>query len=182
MLLFEIAFWCFVISIINIVYSWIKNKKLAFKPSFYVYLLLFFLFSIPYLPRLFGYKTTQIGNLYEASAYTETYLVTMSRKPEDEEPRKEYTLPAQIYRQSDYDHTTRIRDNFYGEQTGGHDIYSLNYHIRYLYFPDGGFLSFDYDEAYDNPHLTIIIPNKETKVIDYKGDEYYITLTKEKAK
>lgn len=181
-LLFEIAFWGFVICLIRIIYSWIKNKKLNFKFSFYIWFLCFFLFSIPYLPRLFGYKTTQIGNLYEASAYTESYLVIMSRKPEDEKPRKEYTLPAQIYRQSDYDHTTRIRDNFYGEQTGGRDIHSLNYHIRYLYFSDGGFLSFDYDEAYDNPDLTIIIPNKETKVIDYKGDEYYITLTKEKAK
>lgn len=177
MLLFEIAFWGFVICLIRIIYSWIKNKKLNFKPSFYIWFLCFFLFSIPYLPKLFGYKTTQIGHLYEARTYTETYKVIMSRDPESKGNRKEYTLPAQIFRQSDYDHTTPVRNNYYGELTGGEDRYKLNYHIQYLYFPNGGYLSFNSDHYYDD---TIIIPNKETKVTDSKGDEYYITLTKEK--
>ncbi len=179
MLLFEIALWCFIISLISMIVSLIKNKKFVRKKSFYICLLCFFVFSIPYLPKLFGYETTQIGDLYEADFYTETYKVIMSYEPEANIDRKEYTLPAQIFRQSDYDHTTPVRNNYYGGLIGGEDRYKLNYHIQYLYFPNGGYLSFNSDYYYND---TIIIPNKETKVTDYKGDEYYITLTKEKVK
>lgn len=180
--LFEVAFYCFLASAIYMVFSLIKNKKLMHTSSFYIAFLCFILLSIPYLPKLFGYETTQIGDFYEADFYTETYTVIMSREPEWVYGRKEYTLPAEIERWEDYMYTTDIDEDYYGNQYGGRDISSLNYHISYLYFPNGGYLSFEYDRAYDDPELTIVIPNKETKVTDYKGNEYYITLTKEKAK
>ena len=52
------------------------------------------------------------------------------------------------------------------------------YHIKYLYFPNGGYLTFDTCEPEDND----IYPNEEENVYDYRGDEYYITLTKQKVK
>ena len=129
-----------------------------------------FLTSIPHVPFLFGYGTTQIGDYYEKSAYTETYTVIMSREPENITTRKAYTLPAEIERRKDYLYTTEDYD----------EVYDLAYHINYLYFPNGGYLSFSYDEAYENPEYCLLEPNKERRVTDYHGDEYYITLTTEK--
>lgn len=97
----------------------------------------------------------------------------MSRDPETEPNRNAYTLPAEIERREDYVGAVKVGNGEY------EDIETLSYHINYLYFPNGGYLSFDYYEAYENPEYCIVILNKERKVTDYKGNEYYITLTDE---
>ena len=142
----------------------------------------FFILSIPYVPRLFGYETTRIGDFYEAEEYTERYYVLMSREPENNPARKVYHLPAKIERRYDYVGTSDIVEDMYGQKYGGEDIYYSNYHILYLYFPKGGCINFDYDYAYEDDEITKLIPNKETECEDSKGKTYYITLTKEKAK
>ena len=124
---------------------------------------LFLLLSVPYIPILFKCETTQIGDFYEAEDYTEYYYVLMSREPENKIGRKVYTLPAEIERR-------------YDENEERHC-----YHINYLYFPNGGYLSFDYDFAYEEPNCSTVQKDKETEVTDYHGDVYYITLTTEKA-
>ena len=138
--------------------------------AFYYVWLAFFVLSLPYIPKLFGYSTTQIGHLYEAKEYTEKYYVIFSREPEKVSSRKEYKLPAEIERRYDYVYTDE----------NGNDYESLGYHINYLYFPNGGFLSFDYDYAYEEPSCSKLQVKQERKVTDYHGDEYYISLTKEK--
>ena len=141
---------------------------------------MFFVLSIPRIPVLFGHQTTQIGDFYEAKEYTEKYYVIMSREPENVHNRKQYTLPATIERRKDYSYTTEVSEDYYFQEHGGDDVYVLNYHITHLYFPNGGYLVFDYDEALEDSELTDIELNKETEVIDYHGDYYYITLTNKK--
>ena len=167
----ENFFVCF-IGLCIIFFDRLIFKRVIKGKVFYVAWLLFFVLSIPHIPVLYGYETTQIGDFYEAREYKEKYFVVMSRKPEDIEDRKQYTLPAEIERRLTYE----------GSDDNGNDFYSLNYHINYLYFPNGGYLSFDYDYAYEEAGRTSVKVNKETEVVDYHGDEYYITLTKEKAK
>ena len=77
-------------------------------------------------------------------------------------------LPAQIERRYTYEGTT----------DDGNEIYDLNYHINYLYFSNGGYLSFDYDDSDDSN----VVLGKEMMVMDYHGDFYYVTLTDEKVR
>ena len=166
----EDFFICVVGLLIYFIYRLIRRNRI--KPKlFYIAWAVYFVFSIPYLPWLLGYRTTDIGSLYEALEYTEKYYVIMSRQPENSTGRKEYTLSAEIERREDY----------VGTNERGEPEHDLNYHINHLYFPNGGYLSFDYDAAYDIPEYTTILVDKETICTDYKGDEYYITLTKNKA-
>ena len=81
-----------------------------------------------------------------------------------------------------YLYTTNVYEDYYFQEHGGEDVYALAYHINKLYFPNGGYLTFDYDAVYDNPEYSTVYPNKETKVIDYHDNEYYITLTNLKVK
>jgi hypothetical protein len=136
---------------------------------FYLVWIAVLLLSIPHVPQLFGYKTTQIGDFYEALKYTEEYYVIYSKEPQSNPNRKQYVLPARIERRLDYTDTTE----------NGYDKHDLNYHINYLYFSNGGYLSFDYDIAYDT-NRSLVILGQETEVEDYHGDTYYITLTDEK--
>lgn len=147
----------------------IKNKL------FYGVWIFFLLLSIPHIPVLFGYETTQIGDFYEAKEYTEKYYVIMSRQPKEKENRKAYKLPAEIERVFDYSYTTDVDEDYYSQEHGGQDVYVLNYHINHLYFSNGGYLSFD------EPSYSMLQVEKESEVMDYHGDTYYITLTKEKS-
>lgn len=166
----ESCFWCFIIAGLVFLYRMIR-KRIIKNKVFYVIIAALFLFSIPYIPIIFGHQTTQIGDFYESNEYIEKYFVLMSREPETVNDRKCYTLPAEIERREDFLYSFEADE-----------VYTLNYHINYLYFPNGGYLSFNYDESYEYPEYTAIYLNKETKVTDYKGDSYYITLTKQKAK
>ncbi len=147
------------------------RKRIIKSKIFYVVWALFFALAAPHIPVLFGYETAQIGDFYEAREYTEKYYVIMSRKPESETTRTVYKLPAEIQRRFSYE----------GSDDYGNEFLSLNYHINYLYFPNGGYLCFDYDYAYENSGVTIVVPNQETECIDYKDEIYYITLTTERA-
>lgn len=157
----SIFFYAFSILFFAIVYTSVKHKSLTQNRALYILLVISLILAIPYTPKAFGYKTTDIGDFYEADTYTEKYYVIMSRDSEDVENRKEYTLPAKIER----------RYNVYNE---------LRYYINRLYFPNGGYLVFDYDEALEDSERTDIELNKETEVIDYHDDCYYITLTDKK--
>ena len=148
----------------------IKDRKFFKSRAFYTSWIVAFIFCIPHLPRLWEYSTTQIGDFYEANTYIETYYIYMSREPETVKNRKVYTLPAEIERREDLKGTT----------DDGHDIIILNYHINHLYFPNGDYLSFDYDGAYENIENTKIKLNKEKIISDYHGNDYYITLTSKK--
>ena len=128
------------------------------------------------MPVLFGYETTQIGDFYEAEEYTEKYYVIMSRQPKEQENRKEYTLPADIERSLDYSYTTNVTEDYYSQEHGGEDIYASGYHIKKLYFPNGGYLVFD------EPIDSTLCVEQEAEVLDYHDDIYYITLTKNKVK
>lgn len=176
----ENFFFCFVILSIIFLYDLI-HKHLIKRKIFYFALALFFIFSTPHIPILCKYETTQIGDFYEAREYTAKYYVIMSKEPETNPNRKVYTLPAEIERRLDYEGSTEAYEDYYFQEHGETDIYVLNYHINYLYFSNGGYLNFDYDNAYDNPDLTKVIPDKEISCIDYKDDTYYITLTTKKA-
>jgi hypothetical protein len=154
----KMCFFVYVVLAVLFVISSLKKKSINKVLCFFM--TLYMLLSTPYTPVLFGYKTTQIGDFYEAKSYTEKYYVIMSREPEHKSNRKAYTLPALIER--DLEHATEYDE----------------YHINYLYFPNGGYLTFDTCE----PEHNGIYPNEEVSVYDYHGDEYYITLTKQKVK
>ena len=174
-------FGCFVFMLLFFLYRLLRKRVIKSK-IFYFLCLFFFILSIPYIPRLFGYETTQIGDFYEAEEYTEGYYVLMSRESESNPARKVYRLPAKIERRYDYVGTSEITEDMYGQIHGGDDLYYSNYHILYLYFPNGGSLNFDYDYAYEDYEITKLIPGKEMRCEDSKDETYYITLTKEKAK
>lgn len=165
----EGSFFCFVILSVLWLYRLIRNKRER-RRCFYVVWAVYLMLSLPHIPVLFGYETTQIGDFYEAREYTEEYYVIFSRKPQSDTSRKQYMLPALIERRLDYIDMTE----------DGHDICDLNYHINYLYFSNGGHLSFDYDGAYEDAERSAVILGQETKVEDYHGDTYYVTLTDEK--
>ena len=134
-----------------------------------------FALSLPHWPPLFGYETTQIGDIYEKEEYIENYLVIMSRQPNTVQNRKKYTLPAQIQRTKD-ETGYQEKINYITGEREERDICALVYHINYLYFNNGGYLYFMEEE--DN----IIIPNIEVDLEDFHGDTYYITLTEDKSK
>ena len=156
-------FFCFELLGVAFLYRLLRKSIIKSK-MFYSFWILFLLLSIPHMPVLCGYETTQIGDFYEAKEYTEKYYVLMSRQPQEKENRKSYTLPAEIERSLDYSH-----------ENDGYDVYTLNYHINHLYFPNGGYLVFD------EPNYSIVQVEQETEVTDYHGDTYYITLKREKA-
>ena len=155
-------FFCFGVLGIIFLYRLIRKKVIKNK-LFYIAWILFFLLSIPHIPVLCGYETTQIGDFYEAKEYKEKYYVIISRQSKEHNNRKVYTLPAEVVRSLDFSHATETDD-----------VYTLNYHINYLYFPNGGYLYFD------EPTYSIIQIGQESEVIDYHDDSYYITLTKNK--
>lgn len=157
----DFFFWFIILGIIFI-FGLLRKCVIKIK-LFYVVWILAFLLSLPQMPVLFGYETTQIGDFYEAKEYTEEYYVIMSRQPQDKESRKAYTLSAEIERSLDY-----------LCETDGHEVYELNYHINQLYFTNGGYLVFD------EPNYSIVQVGHESEVTDYHNNTYYITLTKEK--
>lgn len=175
----ESFFSFFLIMCAIFIYRLIRRKNVK-NNMFYIIGGLFILLSLPHIPVLCGYETTQIGDFYEAREYTEKYYVVMSREPESVQNRKKYTLPAEIERRTDYLYTTEVYEDYYFQEHGGNDIYRLAYHINYLYFPNGGYLTFVYDEVYENPEYSTVLLNQETKVTDYYDNDYYITLTSEK--
>ncbi len=129
-------------------------------------------FNIPFLLNI---GTTQIGDYYELTEYKEYYYVEFSREPKSKPNRKVYTLPAEIVRSRDYSGKTPVKEDYYGNEYGGHEIYTSNYHINYLFFSNGGWLYFGDEE--DN----WVLIDKEVELCDYYDNTYYITLTKEKA-
>lgn len=170
-LLCKCFFYTFIALAIGVILYVLKNRKTPKSKKFYLLWIISFLFSLPHIPFLFDYETTNIGGFYEGSQYKEKYIVLMSREPQSVVNRKIYTLPAEIERRSDHSGVIEVGNGEYEE------LEALNYHINYLYFPNGGYLSFDYDEAYESPEYCVVILNKERKVTDYKGNEYYVTLT-----
>ena len=134
---------------------------------FYICYIFIFLLSMPCLPKVCGYKTTQIGSFYEANEYTEKYYVFFSIEPK-QNSREVYKLPALIERREDFLYTISSDYN-------DRDVYEYNYHISKLYLSDNSTLQFDCDDKY-----SILSPNKEMKVYS-DGLYYYITLTEERA-
>ena len=112
------SFYYSLLIITSILYSYIKHKLEEIKPNL-VALCIVFAISSPYIPKLLGYGTTQIGDYYEKDEYTENYVVFMSREPQKNENRKVYTLTAKI-----------------------NSIYGC-YYIQKLYFNNEGYLNFD---------------------------------------
>ena len=178
----DTSFYVFCVCAIWYIYNLIKTKTFYKGRNFLITLSISFLLAIPHIPVLCGYETTNIGDFYEAREYTAKYYVIMSREPDINVDRKAYTLPAEIERRLDEGVETFHSTTYYLDgETYEQGVDALNYHINYLYFPNGGYLTFNYDEAYENPEYSILLLDKETKVTDYHGDEYYITLTKKKA-
>ena len=173
----ELAFYFVVIKLICSIYALIKYKKINNLKTHAIWLSVLIVFSLPHLPRIFGYTTTQIGDYYEKAEYTENYVVFMSREPQKNENRKVYTLTAKISRSEDY-MSSEISNNYITCEQHETDITMLCYHIEKLYFNNGGYLNFDEVDS----EYTILEPNKEYSVEDNKGDTYYITLTKQKAR
>lgn len=161
-LIFPICTACFIVSAT-------KNRKFFKSHAFYFSWILSFIFFLPQVPTYFGYGTTQIGDFYEKKEYMEDYIVIMSREPETQLDRKEYTLPATIIRTEDYIGTT-ISNNWLSGDILEREIYEHLYHIDKLYFPNGGYLTFK--EEYNMVYL-----DEEVKLYDRHDNPYYITLT-----
>ncbi len=168
----SLFFGCFALLSIYFLYRLIRRNVVR-HGMFYIFWSLYLLLSIPYIPVVCGYKTTDIGSFYEASEYKEKYNVIMSKEPDTVSGRTEYTLPALIERHPEYSYTTDEYEDYYGQSHGGHDVYTPTYCISRLYFKNGGHLTFDLSF----PERITVIPNLETQVTDTKGNTYYITLT-----
>ena len=163
-------------TLLGVAFIYCLIRKNAIKSKlFYIVWITTLLLSIPQMPVLFGYETTQIGDFYEAKEYTEEYYVIMSRQPKEVKNRKVYMLPAKITRMMDYSYTTDVHEDYYSNEHGGQDVYALTYHITRLNFANGGYLKFNCDSS-----DSIVQVREETEVIDSHDDIYYITLTKEK--
>ena len=138
-----------------------------------VILILGVLFSRPIYSR---FENTDIGSFFEKESYCEQYYVYLRN---DSTKQKSYRLKADIIR-SDYGYPSYVD----GEES--FVVQGNGYFILKAYWGNGGYLTFvDENEfemiGYPNKSARIF-PGVETKVQDYKGDIYYITLTDEKVK
>lgn len=140
--------------------SQIFNRNFKFSKT--SLLILFFCFSIflPLIPRFLGYRTTQIGDEYEAYEYKEIYYVLFSIYPCDNPFRISYAFPAEI---------ERIKE-FYEDPSDSHIYYRVNY-----IYPYG-------EERIIIGDRSTVIPNEEKIVEDFDGNRYYVTLTEIKYK
>ena len=164
-----------ILMIVCFVYNVFKRHKTS--RVLYVSLILSLVVGSFHIPFVLGIGTTQIGDYYELTEYTEYYYVQMSRNPETDANRKVYTLPAEICRSEDFEGYTEIKEDFYGNTYGGRETYKTNYHINYLYFNNGGYLCF----SDNDPERNAVVLNKEIKIQDYHDETFYITLTANKA-
>lgn len=121
--------------------------------------LLTFIISLPIIPFILGFGNSQIGSFYERDGYTEKYYVMYSKDSENSDFRKVYKLPAEIH---------CVKDAIPG--------FNYYYELNRLHFSNGGYASFNESDQNE------LRPENEVYVVDNKGYEYYITLTKEKVK
>ena len=172
----ELALWFVIGNLIYGLYSLIKRRKIKDFRMYLIWLTIILIVSLPYIPKLFGHRSTQIGNFYEARTYTEKYIVYMSKAPKTNENRKVYTLSAHISRFEEEVGTDTTTHYITGERDE-RPVERLCYHINKLYFDNGGYIDFSYTDSY----LTILILNEEVEVTDNEGNIYYITLTAQKS-
>ncbi len=173
-LIMEICFFTALL-VLTVFISRIRAKKKLGK-VFAIWWCVAILIGSFHVPRLLNIGNTQIGSFYELPEYKENYMVIMSRKPNTEKNRKQYTLPAEIEKLPMYA-GQKVSINVYSGERETTEMYSSGYCINYLYFNNGGHLYFEGDD-YQNA----LILNEEVKIEDYRGDTYYITLTDKKAK
>ena len=173
----ELSLWFVCGYIIYGIYALVRRKKIEHLKIRCVWIAILLLLSLPHIPKVYGYYSTQIGDFYEGSDYTENYVIFMSREPEANKNRKVYILTAQISRFEEETGT----DTSIHYITGEHNekpIKGLFYHIDKIYFSNGGYIDFtDVDSR-----LRILNLDIETKICDNNGDSYYVTLTSQKSK
>ena len=133
------------------------------------YLLIFIIISgilgPLYAPiAIFHAGTTQIGSIIEKREYTENYYVYM-RKSETSE--KNYKLKARIRKDINYMDDGDTSRKFEG------------YYIEELYFQNGKHITFLESDQETNV-LEELEPYTEVSVMAQNGQEYFITLTREK--
>ena len=141
---------------------------------------LILLTSILLLPFIFqNFQNTDIGSFLEQESYREKYYVYIR---EDNTRAKAYKVKADIAR-----NYLKQGDNFsFGDESLS--LTETGYYVERIYWGNGGFLTFiesfeDYaSDTEDFFSSQRIHPGNEVKVVDIKGDEYYVTLTTEKVK
>lgn len=121
-------------------------------------------------PVFQNFQSTNIGSFLEEEVYEERYYVYIR---EDNSKAKSYKVKADIKR----DYLDSSTDGFFCDETFA--LEETGYFVEKVYWGNGGYLSFCIDDLDDS--TARIYPGKETKVIDKNENEYYVTLTKEKA-
>lgn len=127
--------------------------------------------SSPFVFRHF--ENTNIGSFLEKETYKEQYYVYIRN---NNKQAKSYRCKADIYRGS-YGYPSYTDE---GEET--FIIQGNGYFLGKVYWDNGGYLTFVDDDWLEDTSSTRIYPGKEVLVIDYHDNEYYVTLTTEKAK
>lgn len=65
-------------------------------------ILILFLAALPVIIMIFGYRTTQIGDFYEDSSYTQNYIVMVSENPNTVKNRQVDYITAEIEKNDGY--------------------------------------------------------------------------------
>lgn len=115
-------------------------------------------------------QNTNIGSFLEKDSYHEQYYVYIRK---DDNKLKSYRCKADIYK-GKHGYSSYTDD---GEET--FIIKGSGYFLEKVYWANGGYLTF-IDDQLEAASSARIYPGKETSVIDYHGNEYYVTLTTEK--
>ena len=168
----ENFFVYFIILCITFLYR-LMQKRIIRKKIFYVTWVVFFILSLPYIPSLCGYGTTQIGEFYESNEYREQYFVYIRNNSKQ---AKAYRCKADIYR-GIYGYPSYTDE---GEET--FIVQSKGYFLEKVYWDNGGYLTFIDDDWIETTSSARIYPGKETLVTDCHDNDYYVTLTTEKVK
>lgn len=129
------------------------KKNFEFSKTFLFLWAFSFLIVVPTFPYFFGYRTTQIGSQFAASEYTEMYYVILSDRPCNNLFREAHAVPAEIEKIKEYD------------GPGYNSYYRVNYIYPYA------------EKRICISDLGDVSPNKERRVEDFDGNEYYVTLT-----
>ena len=129
--------------------------------------------GIFFSPLVFSrFQNTNIGSFLEKDSYCEQYYVYIR---DDATKQKSYRVKADIMR-SDYGY----------EDGEGFVVQGKGYFVLKVYWGNGGYLTFVSEDELGitgYPDRSVrVYPSSETRVYDYKHEDYYITLTTEKVK
>lgn len=120
-----------------------------------------------------NFENTNIGSFFEKEQYEESYYVYIRT---DKKLQKSYRVKADIIKGS---------YGYFDYNDEGKEIYvelGNGYFLKKIHWDNGGYITFLHEDDYPTcTYRARLYPGKETYVYDEYDEEYFVTLTTEKA-